>query len=79
MTGDNSEDLDLLDLKEKQRSSDNRVLKQLGWGGLGTAVLAVWFLDAIVGAPFAVALFVGVLLLCFDAILITMVLAMYRR
>jgi hypothetical protein len=61
------------------RPEDRRLLQRLALGLLGLTLFVIFVVDALLGAPFYLALFVGLFLLCLDTITVTLVWAMYLQ
>ena len=61
------------------RAEDRQMLKRLIFGALGSTLLVVWAVDVMFGAPLWFSAIIGLFLLCFDTMVITLVWALYAR
>jgi hypothetical protein len=61
------------------RAEDRRILKRLIYGALGSTLFVIWASDVMFNAPLWFAFIIGLLLLCFDTVAITLVWALYQR
>jgi hypothetical protein len=61
------------------RPEDRRILKRLIYGALGSTLIVIWAVDVMFGAPLWFSAITGLFLLCFDALAITLVWALYQR